>query len=430
MIVDFTIKNFRSIKTEQTISLYADSKPKHLAGNITYIEDELGILKTSAIYGANASGKTNIFKALACLRDIIVESGNWKQGDIIEQYQPYLLSETTKSAPTEFGIEFYIEKTRYRYEIHFNRDSILFEKLEAFYSARSSNLFRREDPDSWEEVKHGDYYKGGKKTFPFFANNSYLSKAGNSADSPKLVQEVYNYFRKKINIQLKDQILRIAYWDDKPNLKIITNSFLREADLGIDSFDFENIDLPEHVKITEDMPSNVKRILMNEFSREEFFYHKDEKNNLVKFSKDMESSGTHRLFELIPAILDILMNGEIVLIDEIENSFHPYIAKMIVKIFNDPTLNINNSQLLYTTHDLSLMSSDFLRKDQVYLSEKSVENGSVYFSLENFDSSLKDNSPFAKWYNEGKLGGIPHINYAQISLEIKEGLKNAEAKKL
>ena len=111
--------------------------------------------------------------------------------------------------------------------------------------------------------------------------------------------------------------------------------------------------------------------------------------------------------------------------NEIENSFHPYLARMIVKIFNDPTLNINNSQLIYTTHDLSLMSSEFLRKDQVYLSEKSVENGSVYFSLENFDSSLKDNSPFAKWYNEGKLGGIPRIDYAQISLEIKEGLKNA-----
>ena len=112
MIVDFTIKNFRSIKTEQTFSLYADSKPKHLSGNITYIEDELGVLKTSAIYGANASGKTNIFKALACLKDIIVESGDWKQGDIIEQYQPYLLSETTKSAPTEFGIEFYVDETR------------------------------------------------------------------------------------------------------------------------------------------------------------------------------------------------------------------------------------------------------------------------------------------------------------------------------
>lgn len=173
------------------------------------------------------------------------------------------------------------------------------------------------------------------------------------------------------------------------------------------------------------MPASVRNIIMNEFSRKEVFYHRDEKNNLVKFSKDMESSGTHRLFELIPAILDILINGEVVLIDEIENSFHPYLARMIVKIFNDPTLNINNSQLIYTTHDLSLMSSEFLRKDQVYLSEKSVENGSVYFSLENFDSSLKDNSPFAKWYNEGKLGGIPRIDYAQISLEIKEGLKNA-----
>lgn len=425
MIVDFTIKNFRSIKTEQTFSMYARNKPKHLSGNISYIEDDLGVLKTSAIYGANASGKTNILKAFECLQEIIVESGDWKQGDSIEQYQPYLLSEDTKSEPTEFEIEFYAKKIRYRYEIHFNESSILFEKLEAFYSARASYLFERLYPDDWENVRFGESYKGGRKKTPFFPNNSYLSKVGNSADSPQVVRDIYNYFRKNINIQHKEQVLRLAYWDDKPHLKRITNSFLKEADLGIDSFDYETTELPEHIKITEEMPSRLKRILMNEFSRREVFYHTDEKNNLVKFSKDMESSGTQRLFELIPAILEILINGEVLLIDEIENSFHPHIAKMLVKIFNDPTLNINNAQLIYTTHDLSLMTSDLLRKDQIYLTEKSISDGSTYFTLEDFDSSLKDNSPFSKWYNEGKLGGIPHINFSQISLEIKKGLKNA-----
>ena len=426
MIVDFTVKNFRSIKSEQIFSLYAENKTRHHAGNISYIDESLGILKTAAVYGSNASGKTNLIMAFDTLRAIIINSCDWKDGDVIDYYQPYLLSEETRTQPTEFEIEFYVNKNRYRYYLTFDSESIIFEKLDVFSTARPTNLFTRTTSDDWKNMKFGDAYKGGKRQIAFFKNNSYLSKSGNTPDSPEIVRDIFNYFRKNTETLLTQQSISIIDWELNTHTREAVNYFLRKADFGISKFEIEKTDLPNNFPVfPENMPDEVKRAIINDFSKKECFYHESENGNLVKFTKDMESSGTNRLFKILPAFIDVLKDGSVLFVDEIESSFHPHIAELIIRIFNDPVVNINNAQLIYTTHDLSLMSSGLLRKDQIYLTEKSIKNGTEYISLEDFDSSLKDNSPFSKWYSEGKLGGIPKINYQDITSKIKEVLNNA-----
>jgi hypothetical protein len=424
MIIDFTVKNFRSIKNEQLFSMYADKKPKHHAGNISYIDKSIGILKTAAIYGSNASGKSNLIMAFEALRELVIESGDWKDGDEIECYHPYLLSKSTSTQPTEFELEFFVKNNRYRYFIEFNSESILFEKLDIFLTSRPTNLFTR-TADDWKNVKFSDAYKGGKKQIAFFRNNSYLSKAGNTPDSPEMARDVFNYFRKNTETLLRDQSLNIIDWELDTYTKAAVNHFLTEADFGINKFEIEKREVPNNLPFPASMPDDLRKALLNDLSKKEYFYHESDDGELIRFTSNMESTGTNRLFKMLPIFIEVLKDGSVLFIDEIESSFHPHLAELLIKIFNDAVVNVNNAQLIFTTHDLSLMSSTLLRKDQIYLTEKTVENGSEYRCLEDFDSSLKDNSPFSKWYNEGKLGGIPKINYLEITSKIKEALNNA-----
>lgn len=425
MLVDFTVSNFRSIKNEQLFSMYAQKRLHHHAGNVSYIDPAIGLLKTAAMYGANASGKTNFLLAIEALKRLVVESGDWKEGDGINVYEPYLLSDSSATSPIDFEIEFFISGDRYRYQIKFDSKSILFEQLDYFKTTKPSNIFTRNSPSDWKSVKFGDSYRGGRRQFAFFANNSYLAKAGNSAESPEFIRNIYNFFRRHLLTLLSNQSVGVLDWEQRPGLKRVVTELLKRADFGIDSFDFEATDFPDGIELPDHMPDDIKERFVKEFSKKEVFFHKSDSEKNVAFSKEMESSGTNRLFKLAPFITMVLKEGAAVWLDEIEASLHPHIAELVIKLFNDPTVNTNNAQLIFTTHDTSLMSQQLLRKDQVYLSSRSLENGTEIFSLDQFDNSLKDSSPFAKWYNEGRLGAIPEINYRDISESIKAAVEHA-----
>jgi len=419
VIVDFTIKNFRSIKSEQLLSFHADKKPKHHSGNISYIENELGILRTCAIYGSNASGKTNIILAFEALQKLIIESGDLKDGDSISCYEPYLLSKSTKELPSRFEIEFYVDNIRYSYHVEYNSKEIVFEKLDFYPTARAANIFTRNSSTDWKSVKFGEHYKGGKKQIAFFSNNTYLSKAGNTPDSPAVIRRIFNHFRENTQTMLTNQAIGVFDWDKDERTISIINTFLQKIDLGIEKFSIEIDERIAGLKFPKEMPEPLQSKIRSEFSKKEYFYHPDDNGDLIRFEKSKESSGTNKLFKLLPLFIQVIRDGSVLFIDEIEGSFHPHIAELIIKIFNDPLVNSKNAQLIFTTHDLSLMESSIMRKDQIYLSEKTLEKGTRLYCLENYEADLKDNSPFSKWYDEGRLGAIPKINYRDISDSIK-----------
>lgn len=430
MLVEFTMQNFRSIRTEQTLSLYAENKHHHHEGNISFIDQNLGVLKTCAIFGSNASGKTNLILAFKALEDIILNSHSWKDGDKIRSYEPYLLSAETLSEPTSLGLEFYVEQLRFNYQIKYNEYEIIFEKLDFFPTphSRSANLFTRNSPKDWRSVKFGDHYKGGKKQIAFFSNNAYLSKAGNSADSPEIIRKIFNFFRKNVFV-FNSKNLSVGFGDydwyeDKKNTALI-NSLLKKADLGINKFEFEERESTHKINLPDDMPEELKKVIQFELSRKTVFYHESDAGQLIKFDSKNESQGTIALFKLLPLFILALKSGVTLFIDEIENSLHPHIAELIIKIFNDSTINRKNAQLVFSTHNLILMNSQSMRKDQVYLVSKTPENGTTLDCLEDYDDNLKDSSPFAKWYNEGRFGAIPNINYHDISKALIEALKDA-----
>ncbi|EKB8025309.1 AAA family ATPase [Pseudomonas aeruginosa] len=420
MIVDFTFKNFRSFRDEAMLSLHAEHPKNNLLKNIAYpSKDDLSVLRSAVIYGPNASGKSNILLALSALKFVVCETHSFPKDRVIACYEPYLLSEASKNEPTEMELEFVIEDgKRFRYKISFTDRKVVSESLDYFPNKVPANIFDRKPEDTWETVNFGGYYKGGSKRIPFFDNNSYLSKAGNSAASPKLIRDVYEYFSAMMVFDLDYKMPIATIYQHEAMLKF-TSDLLKYVDVGVSGItkqekNFQNF--------PPDMPNRFRERFIRENKYEFMFHHKNDKGEDVLFRKTEESEGTQKLFSMFPAIVTCLKIGGVLVMDELENSFHPHIAEILIKIFNDPDVNVNNAQLIFTTHNIELMSHRLFRRDQIWFTSK--DNGhSTLYSLDEFDkSTVTTTSPFGDWYADGRFGAVPHVKYKDICNYLVESL--------
>lgn len=423
MIIDFTVTNFRSIKDEQTFSLHAQTPGSHLQENISYpASDKIGVLKSVGLYGANAAGKSNLLLALEALKYIIVSSGDLKEGDTIPCYEPHLLSEDSKSSPVRFEIEFFVpidkstqtKALRYRYCVAFTEREIVEESLVFYPSNQQAILFNRDVNDSWQTITFGSLYKGGKKRLPFFANNSYLSKAGDSADTPLMIRDVYNYFRKEhTRIGANRQLSKLGWLEEKKTVAKVA-AILSLVDTGISNISIQERSDIETLKIPDDLPDDMKLGILKDRRYKPFFSHLTDTGDIQLFEERYESAGTLKLFNLAPIIIGTLSNGGVLIMDELDNSMHPFMAELIIKLFNDTRINKGNAQLIFSTHNINLMSSELLRRDQIWFTEKH-QGMTKFYSLDDYDKKkVKPQSPFNQWYAEGRFGGVPEINYQGI----------------
>jgi AAA15 family ATPase/GTPase len=433
MIIDFTVTNFRSIKDAQTFSLYAENVGTHLIENIAQppAHGNINLLKSVGIYGANASGKSNLLRAFYALQYLIVKSGSLKDGDTIDCYEPFLLSDDTRSQPTIFEIEFLApDGNRYVYKASFKRQKILKERLSFYQTSKESLVFERTESDTWETIKFGAFYKGGTKRFPYFSNNAYLSKAGNSADSPQMIRNVYNYFRNDIiHLDVNEQI---SYLDmvDQDDVFSKVSKLLSFVDTGVTKVSIHEKEVrDDDVKFPVDFPEQLKTKILREQKQQVLFSHKTDTGKIEYFKKSEESAGTRKLFDLAPLFIDAFDTGGVLIIDELDNSMHPFMAELIIKLFNDPDVNPGGAQLIYSTHNINLMSPELMRRDQIWFAEK-VSGASRFYSLDDFDKKkVTPMSPYILWYAEGRFGAVPRIDYRNIVELLKKEVANAKAKK-
>lgn len=422
MIIDFTVENCLSIKEEQTFSMVAEKDKAHLPENLFRYNDKISVLKTAAIFGPNGSGKTNLLFALENLSDIIISSNTYKEDDIIPCYLPYELSNETIGKATKFDIEFIVDEKRYSYIVHFDQHNILYEALFTYPSVKPAKIFERTSPNNWTDddgITFGSYYKGGKKRHAYFPSNSYLSIAGNSPESPKFIRDIYKFFRLRLRIRLSESPQPIFGWDDDPSARRVMQCFMTNLGLGISDFKIEHGELDENQeKIISSLPKSMQDAVKKEMSKSVKYGHLTEEGKIHYIDDDYESLGTRKLFDYLPSVLLTLKKGDVLVVDEVSTNFHSHVLELIVRLFNDPRVNIYNAQLIFTTHDLMVMKSKALRKDQIYLAEK-IDGSTEYTSLDEFDSSLRNNSPFEKWYYEGRLGAVPQLEYETISNNVR-----------
>lgn len=415
MILEFSATNYRSIDDEQTISLYmVGSQGGHL-GNAAQIPGcEYRALKAVGMYGANASGKSNLIKAIDALKRLINMSYRLHAEDCIPQYEPCLFRDASKPKETVFSIEFVLNMRdgtfpRFKYSIAYNARRVERESLSAYFTNRESLLFDR-DLGNAEGIRFGAAYKGGQRKIPVFDNQSFLSVAGQRAEAPELIRKVSRFIRGEIFV-LEAGMGMLA--DPKKNEAAA--AVLKYVDSGVNSVRHvvKEPD-PKALELVPNLTDEMKNRYL-EFAKNHYlFEHSADDGGKVDIDLEDESDGTQRLFAMLPWLVDIFRDGGVLVMDELDYSMHPFMAEMIVRLFNDPEVNAFGAQLIYSTHNSNLLSSDLLRRDQIWFVEK--RNGrSRYYSLDEFDKkTVTPSSPYVKWYLEGRFGAVPAIDYAGV----------------
>ena len=401
MILNLEFKNYRSFKgicsftTEPTSS---KAKAENLCEVETIAEGNKKALKVSLIFGANASGKTNIIKFLYGFRRWVMNLDN-RVGENIALYQPFKFDSATINAPVEFAMEFIAQKVRYKYEIGFTRLQIESESLISYPNGKRTQLFER---ILLPEDKESDTLKFGAslstfKPFHVFKNQLLISKF--LKDTPcepitnaaKYLADIVisNGFHEDTMLGEDKEMLRWLY--SHPDNKKMLAEFLAFADTGLADFQLEKHS--DGVEVT---------------SLHGLYEEGKDLGKTADLPLKEESFGTRALFIIGCHILQALQNGSPFFIDEMDSGLHSYITKLIVDIFRNGRINRHNAQLVFTTHDVNLLDQNTIRKDQVWFTEKDKYGVSEIFTLSDFED-VREDTLFAKWYLNNKFGGVPSL---------------------
>lgn len=405
MIIDFSFGNFRSFKEIQTLNMTA-AKINELPENTIKIDEKLSLLKSKAIYGANASGKSNIVKAFVTFLKIIRDSV--KNDEVLNLVENFKFSEETENKPTFFQLIFLVDEIQYRYGFETTNKVITSEWLFGKPNKREVPFFIRENDEIIEiSEKH---FREGKKLLDFFGENTddneifrknalFLSSvaAMNGKLSKSLINEKFTSIQ--VLSGLKDKLMftvsSIAL--QNKNLKNKILEFLNFGDTGINSLEIVEL---------EDNKTEL-------FSKHNKYNSDKEKINeiLLPFLKT-QSEGTIKMFGLSVFIINAIENGETIIIDEFDARFHPLITKKIVELFN--SLDNPKAQLIFITHDTNLLSNELVRRDQIDFVEKDNQSESHLYSLAEI-KGVRNNASFEKDYIQGKYGAVPFVgNFAKI----------------
>jgi hypothetical protein len=385
MLIEFRFKNFLSFRDEQVFSLVASPDKAH--PNNTVEHKGLRLLRSSAVYGANASGKSNFIKAIRFVQDLVRGSTEPKPGEPIG-LTPFKLNGKSANTPSLFELTFVVKDVRYTYGFLVSAQRVHEEWLYAYPHGREQMWFERKlDKNGQGDVEFGPNLKGENKrmaarTLP---NALFLSRA--AMDNHVQLTEVYMWFFKRLII-CPDMATREGWGRSAiPGMLNVHKEsfmeFIRGFDLGF-----------------EDMEFSVAKGLRT--------FHKAEgSRGYVPFVLEEESNGTRSIIDLAGAWLDPLKLGMVIVMDELEASLHPLLSRKLVRIFHSDKMNKGGSQLVFATHETTLMDLSVFRRDQIWFTDKDTAGASHLYSLYDFKNKPRLQEAIQKGYLTGRYGAIP-----------------------
>lgn len=396
MLCQFTVKNYKSIRDEVTFDMQAAAISEHEDRIIRDKDGEI-FLPVSAIYGPNGGGKSNVLEALHTLA-VKVLRPLYATGDNEERIflqkkmiiEPFAFSEETKSEPTEFEIFFRTELAEYRYILHVNRDVVVDERLDRVKmdTGRRSALFERGEEiilkGAFAKLKISDELS---ETLPLL---SYLGITYKKNEVVKDVLEWFEYGIDFLNYGNSMEELRMAVSSSEA-VKHLMLQMIQEMDLDIVDF----------------------RVVKDENDRIDVYTKHMVGDRETELNLLEESSGTKKLFGLMPFIADSLLSGTTLVIDELDAKIHPVLLRHIIMMFSNMSINKKKAQLIFTSHDLSTMNSEVFRRDEIWFVAKGNSQNSQLYSLVEFKNekgeSVRKDAKFDKQYLEGKYGADPYL---------------------
>lgn len=397
MLCQFTVKNFKSIRDEITFDMQAAAISEHEDRIIKDADGEL-YLPVSAVYGPNSGGKSNVFEALhslvtKVLRPLYATSNNediaMKMKKLV--IEPFAFDKKTRNEPTEFELFFRTALAEYRYELNVKKEVVEYERLDCIKleTGRKSALFERDK----DEITLKGAFARLKSSDELSDTLPLLSYFGITYSKNEVVQDVLGWFDEEIHFlnygnPMRELRMAVSKSEDVKRLML---QIIQEMDLDIVDFRVE--------KKENDQIEVFTKHIVDKYEAE---------LNLLD-----ESSGTKKLFGLLPFIAKSLLRGTTLVIDELDAKIHPVLLKYLIMTFSDMEKNKKGAQLIFTSHDLSTMNSEVFRRDEIWFVAKGNRQNSKLYSLVEFKNgkgeSVRKDAKFNKQYLEGKYGADPYL---------------------
>lgn len=431
MIINFSLQNFGSVKSKQTLTFEAD-KSEHLEDYYIIQSGGYRLLKLALIYGANASGKTTILKGLEFLRDLVLEPEEKKTDEL--DFSPFLFDQETPKQTSKLSIDFIQNGIRYDYKVEFVENAIVSEKLDN-YNPSKANVFKRSTDlkHQFTEIKFGSKIKKDKtfkKTLEsntlwnntvlggFLKTNIDFIELNETIDWFGKYLKPLDYTRTDLETYITSKI------DEKEILKKDVISILKKADFHISDIliQEEEKEIPsgfiefveKQLKITND---RVKKLKENgKITSVNIDFEHTVNGNKYNLPIDLESEGTRRYYGFAGLLALLIKHNHIIPIDELEASLHPDLYIQFVLSF---LVNTQNSQIVATTHNREILNNkDIFRNDAIWFTNKSNDCSTELYSLADFDTSvIRDTTNVLNAYKSGKLKGRPNLGDYYIELE-------------
>jgi len=396
MLCQFTFKNFKSYKAETVFDMQAVNINEFNDSLITFDKDKKKLLPLSVIYGPNGGGKSNVLEALATLlaivlKPIILMKNNLdiqKQGRSI-MVASFKFDRKVEETPTEFEIYFRESSDEFRYNLIIQKNKIKEEYLYrvAIGGKKPAMIFARYEGN----IELGSDLKKAKVSVDVNESMTYLSFLGLTYNII-VIKRVINWF---------DRSNYLDYSNPLDEIASKMNPYLSRVDIRM-----------QMIKMLNGMDVNISDISLG--NDDEIYTKRNIKGNNITLKLDEESQGTIKLIGLLPHILVALSQGQLIIIDELDAKLHPKLLRYIIRLFTDKSINEKGAQIIFTSHDLSSMKSDLLRRDEIWFAAKDNEDASRIYSLYDLrderNDHIKTTAAYDKQYLEGRYGADPYLS--------------------
>ena len=416
MLVEFTVKNYRSIKEELVFSM-AKAKGGELEAN-SFEPDAPGtipLLKSAAIYGPNAAGKSNVIMAMMEMEAIVSKSAtSVQEGDKIS-VTPFLFDEASASEPTELEMVFVSDGIKFQFGFTATSTQIIEEWLIAYPKGRAQRWYSRGFSEKKQKYvyKFSDRLLGQKSVWRDATRSNALFLSTAVQLNSEQLRPVFNWFKNTL------RPAHVGGWwpsftaslCEQEDSKRKVLEFLKAADVDIHDIKLDKEKFDPDI-LPDDLPSNAKKKLIKEMKGKDLVnimtIHKSTKGKLIPLDFDAESDGTKKFFSFAGPWLDSLSKGYVLVIDELHDNLHPSMVKYLVGLFHNRKTNPKNAQLIFTTHETSILNQDIFRRDQIWFCEKLKQKETSLYPLTDF-SPRKDRENIEQGYLSGRYGALPYI---------------------
>ncbi len=427
MLVEFTVNNYKSIKDTIKFSMITSSKDE---GNC-FSHRNYNLLRSSIVYGANASGKSNFLQAMAFMSRFVLNKYKILQSVDKLPHEPFKLCDETENSSSDFEIVFFINDIKYRYGFEMDNENVYSEWLFADEKGKESKLFFRDieekDYVNPNKFKEGHiFFDKKEEKIKVSSNQLFIWKCDqNDGEISKSILKWFNQFNMIDGMDHQGYInFTMEQMEDDVFKNEIIN-LVQTADIGIESLSIEKEDIP--IDIIESLPlsEDIKNELLNDGGAKSIrlntMHTKYDKNGKIigevvfELQKE-ESKGTRKFFAMSAPILDTLKNGKILIIDELDASLHPVLTQHLIQLFHNEAVNTKNAQLIFATHDTNLLNRNIFRRDQIWLTEKNKYASTDLYSLAEL-KNVRKKEDFEAQYIQGKYGAIPYLGEFKFEVE-------------